>query len=57
MAIVVAVQFQLRIARQVVGDDDGAGDGGNVQDFARRLGEIFIAHRAVGRAEVHGLGE
>ena len=34
-----------------------AGHGGNVQDFARRLGQIFIAHRAVGSAEIHGLLE
>ena len=52
-----AVQLELRIARQVVSDDIRAGHGGNVQDFPGRLGEIFIAHRAVGSAEVHGLGD
>src|ERR1035437_9115386 len=50
----ITVQFQLGISRQIVSDDIRAGDGGNVQEFPRRFGEVFIAHRAIGGAEVHG---
>ena len=52
-----AVEFQSRITRQIVGEDVRASDGGDVENLPRRFGQVVIAHRAIGRAEVHRLRE
>ena len=52
-----AIEFEFRVAGQIVGEDVRAGDSRNVQDSSGRLGEVFLAHRAIRRAEVHRLRE
>ena len=39
----------------VVGQHDGAHDGREVQDVARRGAQLLVGHRPVGGAEVDGL--
>src|SRR4051812_48115714 len=52
----LAIELEGGRAGQVVRDYDRAGDRWNVQQFARCVLQIFVAHRAVGSAEVDGLG-
>src|SRR5262249_4591000 len=48
----LARELELRRIRQIVGRDDRAEHGRDVQELGRRRLELFIAHRAVGGAEV-----
>ena len=49
------IQFQRGIPIEIVSDDISAGDGWNVQQFARRFGQVLIRHRSVRCTEIHGL--
>ena len=51
-----AAELQLRIQpRNVVDGHDGAEDRGEVEDRSGRGLQLLVVHRAVGRAEEHGL--
>jgi hypothetical protein len=51
-----AVEAQLCGAdrRQIVGDHDGAEHRGHVENVALHGGDLLVAHRPVGGAEIHG---
>src|SRR4051812_15333414 len=51
----LAIELEGGRARQVVGDHNRTGDRWNVQQFARRALQVFVAHWAVGSAEVNRL--
>jgi len=51
------IQFQFRIARNVIGDGHRAGDDRDVQNFARRIFHRLVSHRGIGSAEIDGLLE
>ena len=53
----LAIEFQGRIARQIVSDDHRARHGRDVEQFAGRFGQILVAHRAVRGAEIDSLCE
>src|ERR1051325_11959663 len=53
----IAIELQLGIAGHVVGDDVRAGDRRDMKNFARSFGQIVVAHRPVGGAEINGLGD
>ncbi len=55
LAMVGPSSLRAGIAGQIVGEDDRAGDGGDVEDLAGGLGEIRVAHRAIGRAKIDRL--
>src|SRR5262249_27186337 len=53
----VGREAESRIAGEVVGPDDGAQDGRDVEELARRPLELLVGHGTVGGSEVDGPGD
>src|SRR5439155_4668150 len=50
-----AIEFEFRVAGQIVSDHDSAGDGWQVQNLSGRFGQVLVAHRTVGSPKIHRL--